>query len=150
VRRILIIGLLMAGSLGLAVAWWLHHPLPLAAPTLDLSIEPGTSPRAVAQASADAGADVNPFLLYWWFRLSGDARQIRAGSYELDTGVTPVSLLRMLVRGEESLRSVTLVEGWNWRQVRQALARAESMKPESQNLTDEAIMAALERPGVAT
>ncbi|HPL79243.1 MAG TPA: endolytic transglycosylase MltG [Burkholderiaceae bacterium] len=146
-RRILIIGLLMAGSLGLAVAWWLHHPLPLAAPTLDLSIEPGTSPRAVAQASADAGADVNPFLLYWWFRLSGDARQIRAGSYELVTGVTPVSLLRMLVRGEESLRSVTLVEGWNWRQVRQALARAESLKPESQNLTDEAIMAALERPG---
>ena len=58
------------------------------------------------------------------------------------TGVTPVSLLRMLVRGEESLRSVTLVEGWNWRQVRQALARAESLKPESQNLTDEAIMAA--------
>ena len=146
-RRILIIGLLMAGSLGLAVAWWLHHPLPLAAPTLDLSIEPGTSPRAVAQASADAGADVNPFLLYWWFRLSGDARQIRAGSYELVTGVTPVSLLRMLVRGEESLRSITLVEGWNWRQVRQALARAEAMKPETQNLTDEAIMAALERPG---
>ena len=147
-RRILIIGLLMAGSLGLAVAWWLHHPLPLAAPTLDLSIEPGTSPRAVAQASADAGADVNPFLLYWWFRLSGDARQIRAGSYELVTGVTPVSLLRMLVRGEESLRSITLVEGWNWRQVRQALARAEMLRPDSQTLDDEAIMKALGRPGV--
>ena len=131
-RRLLIIGLLLAAALAATGAWWLNRPLDLAAPTVDLSIEPGMSPRAVAQASADAGADVNPTLLFWWFRLSGDARQIRAGSYELTAGVTPVSLLRMLVRGEESLRSITLVEGWNWRQVRQALARAEMLKPDSQ------------------
>jgi len=148
VRRLLIIGLLLAASLAAAVAWWLNHPLTLAAPTLDLSIEPGTSPRGVAQATADAGADVQPSLLYWWFRLSGDARQIRAGSYELVSGVTPVTLLRMLVRGEESLRNVTLVEGWNWRQVRQALARAEMLKPDSQSLDDEAVMRALGRPGL--
>ena len=147
-RRLLIIGLLLAASLAAAVAWWLNQPLTLAAPTLDLSIEPGTSPRGVAQATADAGADVQPTLLYWWFRLSGDARQIRAGSYELVSGVTPVTLLRMLVRGEESLRNVTLVEGWNWRQVRQALARAEMLKPDSQSLDDEAVMRALGRPGL--
>ena len=147
-RRLLIIGLLLAASLAAAVAWWLNHPLTLAAPTLDLSIEPGTSPRGVAQATADAGADVQPTLLYWWFRLSGDARQIRAGSYELVSGVTPVTLLRMLVRGEESLRTVTLVEGWNWRQVRQALVRAEMLKPDSQSLDDEAVMRALGRPGL--
>ena len=147
-RRLLIIGLLLAAALAAAGAWWLNRPLSLAAPTVDLSIEPGMSPRAVAQASADAGVDVNPTLLFWWFRLSGDARQIRAGSYELATGVTPVSLLRMLVRGEESLRSITLVEGWNWRQVRQALARAEMLKPDSQAMDDAAVMSALGRPGV--
>ena len=147
-RRLLIIGLLLAAALAATGAWWLNRPLDLAAPTVDLSIEPGMSPRAVAQASADAGVDVNPTLLFWWFRLSGDARQIRAGSYELTAGVTPVSLLRMLVRGEESLRSVTLVEGWNWRQVRQALARAEMLKPDSQAMDDAAVMRALGRPGV--
>ena len=147
-RRLLIIGLLLAAALAATGAWWLNRPLDLAASTVDLSIEPGMSPRAVAQASADAGADVNPTLLFWWFRLSGDARQIRAGSYELTAGVTPVSLLRMLVRGEESLRSITLVEGWNWRQVRQALARAEMLKPDSQAMDDAAVMRALGRPGV--
>lgn len=30
---------------------------------LDLSIEPGTSPKLVAQAISDAGADVSPPLL---------------------------------------------------------------------------------------
>jgi UPF0755 protein len=55
----------------------------------------------------------------------------------------------MLVRGEESLRTVTMVEGWNWRQVRQALANAEHLKPDSRTLSDEVLMAQLGRPGVA-
>ena len=141
--------LLCAGLLAGAAAWWIQQPLALSADTVDLSIEPGTAPRGVAQATADAGVSVNPALLYWWFRLSGDARQIRAGSYELERGVTPRSLLRKLVRGEEALRSVTLVEGWNWRQVREALAKAEQLKPDSQSLSDEVIMSQLGRPNLA-
>jgi UPF0755 protein len=35
---------------------------------LDLTIEPGTSPKGVAQAIADAGADVSPSLMWLWFR----------------------------------------------------------------------------------
>ncbi len=136
---------------GLGGLWWLHQPLDTGAgqATLDLSIEPGTSPRAVAQAVVDAGAQTSATALYAWFRLSGQDRQIRAGSYEIAPGTTPRRLLAMLVRGEESLRTVTLVEGWNWRQVRQALARAELLKPDSQALSDEALMAQLGRPGVA-
>lgn len=147
-RRILIMGLLIAGLLAGAAAWWLNQPLALSSETVDLSIEPGTSPRGVAQAAAEAGVDVNPTLLFWWFRLSGDARQIRAGSYELARGATPRTLLQMLVRGEESLRSVTLVEGWNWRQVRQALSRAEQLRPDTENLSDEMIMSQLGRAGL--
>ena len=62
------LAVLGAGGWGL---WWVYQPLRLAAPTVDLSIEPGTLPRGVAQAVADAGVDVQPDLLYWWFRLSG-------------------------------------------------------------------------------
>ena len=38
---------------GLAALWWLHQPLETGAgqPTLDLSIDPGTTPRSVAQAT---------------------------------------------------------------------------------------------------
>ena len=147
-RRILIMGLLIAGLLAGAASWWLNQPLALSSETVDLSIEPGTSPRGVAQAAAEAGVDVNPTLLFWWFRISGDARQIRAGSYELARGATPRTLLQMLVRGEESLRSVTLVEGWNWRQVRQALSRAEQLRPDTENLSDEMIMSQLGRAGL--
>lgn len=139
---LLVIG---AGAWGL---WWVHQPMPLRAPTVDLSIEPGTLPRGVAQAVRDAGVDVQPELLYAWFRFSGQDKQIKAGSYELQTGITPHRLLSKLARGEESLRAVTFVEGWNIRQVRAALAKADSLKPDSKALTDEALMQLLGRAGV--
>lgn len=127
---------------------WLNAPLALPAATVDLSIEPGASARDVAQAVADTGISVSPLLLHGWFRLSGQSRQIRAGSYELDSTTTPQSLLQKLVRGEEALRSVTLVEGWTFRQVREALKKADQLKPDSQSLRANEVMAQLGQPDV--
>jgi UPF0755 protein len=133
-----------AGAWGL---WWVNQPLPLAASSVDLSIEPGTLPRGVAQAVKDAGVDVEPDLLYAWFRLSGQGRQIKAGSYELERGLTPRKLLAKLARGEESLRAVTLVEGWTFKQVRAVLAKEDALKPDTRALSDEAVMNLLGRAG---
>ena len=139
--------LALAGAAG-AAAWWLHQPLDLPQDVVDLSIEPGTSPRGVARDVAEAGVRVDSRLLYAWFRVSGKDRQIRAGSYEITQGTTPRTLLQKLVRGDEALRTLTLVEGWNIRQVRAALASAEQLKPETAGLGNEALMEALGRPGV--
>ena len=142
----------LALTLAAAAYFWVQSPMPLRAPAatpVDLSIEPGTSAKAIAQAVADAGVDTSPTMLYAWFRLSGQSRQMRAGSYEIAPGTSPKRLLSMLVRGEESLRTVTIVEGWNWRQVRQALAKAEHLRPDSRTLDDAALMAQLGRTGVA-
>ena len=147
-RRFFLLIILAVLALGAGAAWWLHAPLGMDKDTVDLSIEPGTSPRGVARAVADAGVQVDPRVLYAWFRVSGQDRQIRAGSYELDRGTTPRSLLQKLVRGDETLRSVTLVEGWNFRQMRAALAASEQLKPDTAGLSNEAIMVALGRPGV--
>jgi UPF0755 protein len=152
VRRFFLTIFLLAAFLvlgaGAAGLWWVQHPLKLPAATVDLSVEPGTTPRGVAQAVADTGTDVSPQLLYWWFRFSGQDRQIRAGSYELERGITPRTLLNVLVRGEEATRSVVLVEGWNFRQVRAALAKAEQLKPDTFGIPDEELMTRLGKPGL--
>jgi UPF0755 protein len=152
VRRFLLTLFLLAALVvlgtGAAGLWWVNQPLKLPAPTVDLSVELGATPRGIAQAVADTGVDVSPELLYLWFRFSGQDRQIRAGSYELERGVTPRLLLNVLVRGEEATRSLVLVEGWNFRQVRAALAKAEQLKPETLGQTDEELMARLGRPGL--
>ena len=125
-------------------------PLKLAPGTqvVDLEIEPRTRASTVAEVVVASGADVPVLLLQVWFRLSGQARHIKAGSYEIAAGTSPRQLLRMLVRGEEALKSVTLVEGWNFKQVRFALQKAEQLSPESIGMSPETIMEKLGRPGV--
>ncbi len=145
---IFLLGAFVALGAGAWALWWVNQPLKLPAPSVDLSVEPGTTPRGIAQAVADTGVEVQPQLLYWWFRFSGQDRQIRAGSYELERGLTPRTLLAVLVRGEEATRSVVLVEGWNFRQVRSALAKSEQLKADTMGLTDDALMVKLGKPGV--
>ncbi|ABE44437.1 aminodeoxychorismate lyase [Polaromonas sp. JS666] len=146
--------MVFAGALLLfgAALWWLHEPIPLrlvpGTQVLDLEIEPGTPASGVAQVVVDSGAQVPVVLLHAWFRFSGQARQIKAGSYELVPGTTPRRLLSMLVRGEETLKSVTLVEGWTFAQVRTALQKAENLAPDTLGVGPEAIMEQLGRPGL--
>ncbi|WP_333908857.1 endolytic transglycosylase MltG [Acidovorax sp. GBBC 3334] len=157
VRRLFLLIVLVAFAAAGAGYWWLNQPLPLRAaagtgagapPALELEIEPGTTPRGVAAAAVAAGVDTDPRLLYAWFRISGKDRLIKAGNYEIPAGTTPFGLLQKLVRGEEALRAITLVEGWTFRQFRQALGREEQLRHDTQGLADDAIMLRLERPGM--
>ncbi len=149
-RRLLVLLLLIAGALGGGAAWWLHQPLDLGgAQALELEIEPGTTPRGVARAVVAAGVRTDARLLYGWFRVSGQDRRIKAGNYEIPAGTTPQGLLQKLARGEETLRALTLVEGWNFRQVRAALARDEGLRHDATVLDDAQLMDSLGRPGVA-
>jgi UPF0755 protein len=130
-------------------AAWLTRPLALSGDVAEVSIEPGRSPREIADAWVRAGVRTSPRLLYEWFRWSGRSRQIRAGSYEIGAGTTPVRLLEKMVRGDETLAAVRLNEGWTFRQIRAELARAESLKPTTAALSDAEIMSALGASGVS-
>lgn len=136
------------GFLGAVTAWWAMRPLTLANQTVDISIEPQTTVRGIAQVVADAGVDVEPVLLYGFFRLSGQSRKLRAGSYEISEGESLLDLLRKLSRGEESLKAVGLIDGWTFKQFRAALAKAPNLNHDSQGLSDAELMARLGKPGV--
>jgi len=146
--RLLGLAALVAALAAGAAFWWLQQPLTLAAPTVELSIEPGTSPRDVALGWVQAGVQTSPWLLYEWFRWSGQARRIRAGSYEIEPGATPRQLLDKMVQGDETLELLRLIDGWTVRQLRAELARAPHLKPASAALSDAELMTALGRPGV--
>ena len=144
---LLALPIVLALAAGAWVHLWLDRPLPLAAATAELSIEAGATPRDIAQAWVDAGVITSPRLLYEWFRWSGQARRIRAGSYEIDAGTSPRQLLDKMVQGVETLEQVRFNEGWTLRQLRVALARAPHLKPVTAGWTEAQLMDALGAPG---
>ena len=141
--RTLIALMALAVATALWLYLWLHRPLDLVTDTVEVSIELGTSPRNIAYAWVQGGVRAPAWLLYEWFRWSGESRLIRAGSYEIDRQTTPISLLGIMVRGDESKAFVRFNEGWTLQQVRAELARAEALKPTTAAMSDAELMAAL-------
>lgn len=84
----------------------------------------------------------------FWFRLyarrSGDAGGVHAGEYDIKPGATPRSLLEQFVRGSVRLYSFTIIEGWNHRDLLQALHASEAIVP---TMTEEDWPAFLEALG---
>jgi UPF0755 protein len=148
-RRLLLLVLLAAAGLVGGAVWWLDRPLPLAADSIEVSIEPKTLPKEVTDAWVQAGVQANPLLLYEWFRWSGQARKIRAGSYQIGRGTTPRQLLDKMVRGDEVLSTVRLIDGWTFRQFRAELARAPHLTQTTAGWNEARLMEALGSPGVA-
>jgi UPF0755 protein len=148
VRRFLVILLILAVAAGAGGWWWTAQPLTLAADQVEISVPDGASLRTAAARAVQGGVRAQPDLLAWYFRLAGRGHTIKPGEYLVTRGMTAGDLLGKLTRGERIMLAVTLVEGWTFKQLRQALAKAEALKSETAGLSDAAIMTALGRPGV--
>ena len=84
--------------------------------------------------------------LYWRFNLEG--QPLHSGEYRMTPGLTAEGLIGLWQRGEVVQYSLTLVEGWNFRQVRTALAKHEKIVQTLPGLTDSEVMDKLGHPGV--
>lgn len=150
--RLLLLTILLAGMLAGGAWWWLGQPLALPAAAtaeqpLEVEIPPGATARGVAGALTGAGVRTPQLLLQAWFRLSGQSRAIKAGVYEVRPGATPRSLLGQLVRGEQALRSLTLLEGWNFRELMNAVRASPDLTQDLEGLDAAGIMARIGYPG---
>jgi UPF0755 protein len=145
-KRLFLLLLVLAAAAGGAALWWLQQPLALAHDEVEVSIEPGTPVREIVRLWHQAGVQTRPELLYQWFRWSGDAKRIRAGSYLIAPGATPRSLLDKMVRGDEELESVHIIDGWTVKQMRASLAAAPGLKQTTAGMTDDQLMAAIGAP----
>jgi UPF0755 protein len=146
-RRLIFFAVFLMAGLVVGAYAWLHQPLTLSADAVEVSIELRTSPKEMAAAWVQGGVKVQPFWLYQWFRWSGQARKIRAGSYQIERGTTPIMLLDKMVRGEELMFSSRLIEGWTLRQFRLELAKAApQLVATTAQMSEPELMAALGAP----
>ncbi|BCT91204.1 aminodeoxychorismate lyase [Lysobacter helvus] len=85
-----------------------------------------------------------------WQALAGQlgaANKIQVGEYALEPGTTPRALLLAMRDGKVISKRFTIVEGWNIRELRAALARNQDLAHETKDMTDAALMSALGHAG---
>ncbi len=122
-------------------SFWAKGPITESGEPIPFTVLPGSSVGAAAQQIAKAGVPVNPVMLSMLARVTQKANRIKAGSYELKPGTTPRRLIDQLVRGEFAQESLTIIEGWTFRQMRDAVNASAGLKHETASLSDRELMA---------
>ena len=154
--RTTLIRRLAAGALVLALAgvggWLLleqidqrrlDRPIAGLAEPRTVVIEPGSSLTAAAGALAAEGLLEHPGSWIRQARREGAAARIRAGEYRIAPGTTPRDLLGMLTEGRVQLHSITVPEGWTFRQALDEILAHPAVAVTLAGATDDRIMAAL-------
>lgn len=139
--RMFVIALIGLVAVAGGFAWFAWSPMDLRQSPLDFTIEPGSGMRQVVRQLDDAGVGTQPFLLLLLARLTRQDGRIKAGSYEVEQGLTPLALLDKLTRGDVSQAELALIEGWNFRQFRAALDRHPDLVHDSAGLSDAELLA---------
>ncbi len=137
----------LAAGLWLDYRAFLTQPLRLPEQSTVVDIPRGASLRGVARLLTDQGMFKHPYYFIALAYRQGDQGRIKAGMYELTAGMTPVDVLERITSGRVIQYSVTLVEGWTFRQAVDAIAVQDQFIGPLAELSDEAIMAELGRPG---
>ncbi|WP_431481299.1 endolytic transglycosylase MltG [Pseudomonas thivervalensis] len=144
-------GLVLAGLLLGASAWKIHsalqQPLNITQEEM-LDVPNGTTPTGTLKRLEADGLIKDAFWLriYWRFNLAG--QPLHSGEYRMVPGMTMEGLIGVWKRGDVVQYSVTLVEGWNFRQVRAALAKDEKLQQTLTDLSDSQVMERIGHSGV--
>ena len=113
--------LIAAGACVMLAWYWYRTPLALPRAPFDFEVRAGATLSAVARQLHDAGVVPHPFALVALGRLESADRSIKAGSYEIDTGITLPQLLAKLTQGDVAQTSITIVEGTSFADLKRAL-----------------------------
>lgn len=123
-----------------ASVYYVTRPLNIPELPFEFSLQQGASLTSVAYQLKKDGVldDAQVFVLLGRsMRLSG---QIKYGNYQLTQPVSMYELLQIVSKGRVAQSDLTIIEGWTFKQFRQALNAAPKIRHDSLLLSDAEIM----------
>ncbi len=124
-------------------------PISLPREQVEFTLTPGSNLRTAAREIAASEVGIEPWVLIALARLLGVETSIKAGSYQISRGTTPLELLRKLTRGDFTQAELAFIEGWTFRQMRQRLDAHPDLRHETSGLSEGEIMRLLGAPEMA-
>jgi UPF0755 protein len=129
------------------ITWWLAQPLSLPQSPYAFDVRAGASLRTVARDLTAAGIVADERVLVALARWRGVDRTIKAGNYEIVTGITLPQLLDRLTQGDVTQMALTVVEGSTFAELKAALAASPGIAKTVLDLPADELMAKLGAPG---
>ncbi|MGB9093188.1 MAG: endolytic transglycosylase MltG [Gallionella sp.] len=133
--------ILLVLMLGIAsIGYYALKPLALPATPFEFTLKQGSSLKSTARELQQSGLLDHGWQFAWLARLLGKSGQLKAGNYALEHPVSPLQLLKIISSGEVSLSQISVIEGWTFKQMREALNANPDITHDSANLSDEQIL----------
>ena len=139
-RSLLVLLALSLTLLTVLVAALALTPLDLQRESVDFTVVPGSSLRGAAREISAAGVELDPWILLLLARLMRADASIKAGSYEISRGITPVDLLKKLTRGDFTQAELVFIEGWTFSQLRRQLDAHPELRHDTLGMPEAEIM----------
>ncbi len=146
IKKLIILGLILIAVMGGGFYWLVTSPLTLKSEQVDFHITPGNGMRAAAGEIASAGVALEPWMLIVLGKILRVEGSIKAGSYEISRGITPLKLLKKLTRGDVTQTEIAFIEGWTFRQMRERLDAHPDIRHDSTGLPEAEIMRLIGAP----
>jgi UPF0755 protein len=121
-------------------AAWLATPLPALRQPVVYQLPAGASLTTVAATLAEAGWLDRPRVWVWYAKWTGAATRIKAGEYLLQPGTTPAALLHRFVTGTVLMHTLTIPEGWTFKQALATIQANPVVAVEFRGLSQDQVM----------
>ena len=145
--RALKVTLLLLFLAAAAAAGWLYYfattPIKLPQTPYDFTVKSGSGAKTLARHLAEEGVLQDPHSFWILARILGNAASLQAGTYRLESAMTPVQLLDKLARGDVLMLEVLFVEGTTFRQWLAQLAQQQQIRHTLEGKSDAEIRAAI-------
>jgi len=125
----------------------IEQPLPIAEPMV-YEVKKGASPYRVVQDLYRQGVIIEPNIAKIYVRYAEVDSRLKAGEFELEPGLTLVTLFELLTSNQHVRYKITLVEGSTFSEARALLAREERLEQTLEGVADNELIARLSSEGV--
>jgi UPF0755 protein len=140
IKRLLFLFFFLLLSMAGGAAYYATRPLPLPTQPFAFSLNQGASLKSAARQFQQSGLIPSDQAFVLLARVLGKSGQIKAGNYELESSVSMLGLLDMLVKGQVSQGEIGIIEGWTFREFRAAMQADPGLRHDSASLSEEEIM----------
>jgi UPF0755 protein len=139
-RRIFNLLILLVLLVTAGIGYYFVRPLSLPTTPFIFDLKQGISLKGTARELQQAGLLDQSWAFIWLVQAFDKSTQLKAGNYVLEHPVSMLKLLQIISKGEVSQRQVSVIEGWTFRQLREALNANPDIAHATANMTDAEIL----------